>query len=252
MNQNKINSIKKLKKKGMYEITINDDVYKVTEDLIVKYYLIKDKILTDDELDLLKSKIEDENILLKVYNYISYQFRSEKEIEDYLYALNANNLQVSDIINKLKMISLIDDDSLSKSILNYTIAQLKGPKSYKKKLYERKISIVYDYTEEDQLETINKAIEKNKDKNIKQPITKQKNLLINKLLRDGFDEKYIFSEVNKINFSDESNETLKKEIERLKIKYSKYTDKEIRNKIINNLLSKGYKYTNIKNQLDEN
>ena len=85
MNQNKINSIKKLKKKGMYEITINDDVYKVTEDLIVKYYLIKDKILTDDELDLLKSKIEDENILLKVYNYISYQFRSEKEIEDYLY-----------------------------------------------------------------------------------------------------------------------------------------------------------------------
>ena len=58
MNQNKINSIKKLKKKGMYEITINDDVYKVTEDLIVKYYLIKDKILTDDELDLLKSKIE--------------------------------------------------------------------------------------------------------------------------------------------------------------------------------------------------
>ena len=61
MSLNKIESIKKLKKKGMYEITINGDEYSVTEDLIVKYTLIKGKELTDTELSIVKSEIENEN-----------------------------------------------------------------------------------------------------------------------------------------------------------------------------------------------
>ena len=84
MSLNKIETVKKLNKKGMYELTINNVSYNVTEDLIVKYTLIKGKELSENELDLIKIEIANENLLLKVYNYISYQFRSEYEIIKYL------------------------------------------------------------------------------------------------------------------------------------------------------------------------
>jgi len=68
MSLNKIESLKKLKKKGMYEITINGIDYKITEDLIVENILTKGKELTDLELDELKDQIVNDNLLVKVYN----------------------------------------------------------------------------------------------------------------------------------------------------------------------------------------
>lgn len=248
MSLNKIESIKKLKKKGMYEITINGCDYKVTEDLIVKYTLIKGRELTKEELSKIESEIINENLLLKVYNYISYQFRSEYEIKKYLYDLSANENQINDIIIKLKSLNMIDDDYLSVSILNYCIAQLKGPKIYKNKLYERRIEIIHNYNDNDQVEAIKKSIEKNKDKNTKLPVLKQKSLLTQKLLRDGFEEKYVYKLIDEVSFdddTDEQQERLIKEYEKLQIKYSKYTDYEKRNRIINNLMSKGYTYKQI-------
>lgn len=248
MSLNKIESIKKLKKKGMYEITINGCDYIVTEDLIVKYTLIKGRELTTEELSKIESEIINENLLLKVYNYISYQFRSEYEIKKYLYGLSANENQVNDIIIKLKSLNMIDDNYLSVSILNYCIAQLKGPKIYKNKLYERRIEIIHNYNDNDQIEAINKSIEKNKDKNKKLPALKQKLLLTQKLLRDGFEEKYVYKLIDEVSFDDDTDEQLErliKEYEKLQIKYSKYTDYEKRNRIINNLMSKGYTYKQI-------
>ena len=232
----------------MYEITINGCDYIVTEDLIVKYTLIKGRELTTEELSKIESEIINENLLLKVYNYISYQFRSEYEIKKYLYGLSANENQVNDIIIKLKSLNMIDDNYLSVSILNYCIAQLKGPKIYKNKLYERRIEIIHNYNDNDQIEAINKSIEKNKDKNKKLPALKQKLLLTQKLLRDGFEEKYVYKLIDEVSFDDDTDEQLErliKEYEKLQIKYSKYTDYEKRNRIINNLMSKGYTYKQI-------
>lgn len=247
MSLNKIETVKKLSKKGMYELTINNVSYNVTEDLIVKYTLIKGKELSENELDLIKIEIANENLILKVYNYISYQFRSEYEVIKYLEELNATDIQINDIIIKLKSLNMIDDDNLSKLLLNNCITQLKGPKAYKNKLYERKIDIIYEYSEEEQIETIKKAIEKNIDKNIELPALKQKSLLMHKLLRDGFDEEYVYRLINQIEFveTDEQIERLKQEINKLQIKYSKYSDYEKKNKIINSLMLKGYSYNQI-------
>ena len=251
MSLNKIETVKKLNKKGMYELTINNVSYNVTEDLIVKYTLIKSKELSENELDLIKIEIANENLLLKVYNYISYQFRSEYEIIKYLEELNATDIQINDIIIKLKSLNMIDDDNLSMSLLNNCITQLKGPKAYKNKLYERKIDIIHEYSEEEQIETIKKAIEKNIDKNIELPALKQKSLLMQKLLRDGFEDEYVFRLINQIEFveTDEQIERLKQELNKLQIKYSKYSDYEKKNKIINSLMSKGYSYNQINRYL---
>ena len=137
--------------------------------------------------------------------------------------------QIEEIINKLKSINMIDDNYLSSSILNYCMAQLKGPKSYKNKLYERKINIIHEYSEEAQIEVLRKSIEKNKDKNSKLPAMKQKSLLTQKLLRDGFDEKYIYKIIGEIEFDDETEEQLERlqrEFDKLEIRYSKYSEYE--------------------------
>ena len=69
-----------------------------------------------------------------------------------------------------------------------------------------------------------------------------------KLLRDGFEEKYVYKLIDEVSFDDDTDEQLErliKEYEKLQIKYSKYTDYEKRNRIINNLMSKGYTYKQI-------
>lgn len=246
-NDNKITSIKKLKKKGMYQVTINDEDYEVSEDLIVKDIIIKDKILTNEELEKLLLEIDNEKYLQKVYHYISFQMRSEYEIRCYLIDLNCPNDLIDGFIEKLKNQMFIDDSVLSRYILNSCINNLKGPMIYKKKLYDRKINISFEYSENDENECIDNLINKLKLRKTKYPVQKQKRLLSDKLLRDGFSERLIYKKLNNIVFQDDSDETLEKEIikqyHRLENKEMSLYDKK--KKIIQNLLSKGYSYANI-------
>lgn len=243
-----VQSLSKLKKKGMYKVTINDIHYEVSEDFIVANTLVKDKELKQEEFDKLLLGINNEKYFYKVYNYISYQMRSRKEIEEYLCDLGCSKEIIDQIIQKLENLMLIDDDSLSKAILNSCINNHKGPKYYLNKLRDRKIQIIHEYNKDDEINTLNESIEKNRLKKSKYPVQKQKQLLIQKLLRDGFTDCLIYNIINNVDFEDESKETLLKEIDKLNYKYSKDKGKskyEIKQKIINNLMSKGYSYKEI-------
>lgn len=247
-----VKSLSKLKKKGMYKIIINDTPYEVSEDFIVNNTLVKNKELTQEEFDRLLLGINNEKYFYKVYNYISYQMRSEKEIEQYLLDLGCTKEISNSIITRLKNLMLIDDKSLSKAILNSCINNHKGPNYYLKKLKDRKIGIIHEYNKDDEVETLIEAIEKNKLKKTKYPVQKQKQLLIQKMLRDGFSDNLVYKHIHEIEFEDESKETLLKEIDKLFYKYTKnisLEDKkskyEIKQKIINNLMNKGYSYKDI-------
>ncbi len=252
MPQKVIKAIKKLKQKGLYLIQIDDNDYKVSDDLIVNMALVKGKTLNDEEYQTFLNEQKQDNLFLKAVNYISFQMRSEMEIIEFLKKNNASEDEINSIVMKLKNVSLIDDYMLVKAILNSSVNALKGPKHFKKKLYERKIKTSYDieYSKDDEIEVLNESIEKNKDKYSKYPLLKQKNLLAQKLIRDGFTESNIFSLLNQISFIDNSSESLKKDLQKVQLKYNdkKYDDlssSEKRCKIINSLLNKGYSYKDI-------
>ena len=217
----KIINVKKLKKKGMYEVTFATFDIKVTEDLIVKYTLVPGKELDEDIIKEIKQEETKEEMFLKVLNYISYQARSEMEIRVYLNKHECNSNDKEIIIDRLKKLDFIDDYHLSELILDNCISNKKGPNKYKEKLYTKGIKEYKEYS------------------------------LANKLISDGFSPNIVYKEVNKVNFIDNSSELIDKDIDKLIRKYNKLTGKELKNKLITGLLSRGYEYRLITSKLND-
>lgn len=246
MPQKVIESITKTKNKGIYIISFSNQEYKITDDLIVKYALTKGKSLDDETYALLVSDINIEIFYIKVCKYIAYRFRSEYEIRTYLEKLNASIEIIDKIIIKLKSVSLIDDELLARVLLNSSINNLKGSKYFQRKLFNLHIKTDLIYELSDELDTLDKALSKIIYKYEKYPINKQKALIINKLLNQGFSENIVIAKVNKLELINNSSESLLKDYERLERRYSSYDENIRKNKIISSLLRKGYSFDDIK------
>ena len=244
----KIISIKKLNKIGMYELTLEKEKLEVSDDIIVEFKLEKDKEITLDELKKIKKENDKRNIFFKVCNYISYGMRSEYEINKYLKEHNVSASDAKAIIKELKEIDLVDDNKLAFYILDNVMQNKKGPKVFYNKLFERKLNVNKDdyvYSEDKEEEIVDLVITKLYDKKKSLPVKKQKEQLYQKLLRDGFSSSLIEHKINKIDFIDESKETLDKEIIKLNKKYDKLPNDEKKDKMIRNLIQKGYDYHDI-------
>lgn len=248
----KIESIKKLKRPGFYQLITSDEDLTISDDIIVKFNLYKDLELTDIEYQNIKKENEKNNYFLKACNYIFYQMRSEWEVEEYLKKYQLNEEDIIEIINKLKQLQFIDDDILCKLILESSKNALKGPNYFKAKVKKRKLNVninnyVYDADEEESI--IKKLIDKNINKIDTLPIKKQKQYIYSKLLRDGFSNDIINYYINTIEYNDNSDISLDKDYDKLLKKYQKYDDKTKKKKIISSLLQKGYSYTQITHKI---
>lgn len=255
MNQNqiKIESIKKLKRPGFYSLITSEETISITDDIIVKYSLTKDLILTADEFEKLKKDNEKNNFFLKACHYIYYQMRSVKEVEEYLKKYQVSDEYISDIIKRLKDLQLIDDNLLCNLILESTISSLKGPNAFKIKVKQRKLDVnlndfVYPINIEE--EVIDKVIQKNISKKENLPVRKQKEQIYSKLVRDGFSLELINNRINKIEFKDNSDMTLDKDLKKLLKKYQELDDKLKYTKIVSSLMRKGYSYSQIHSKID--
>ena len=244
----KIISIKKLKKIGMYSLETSIETISVSDDIIVKFHLEKDMSLTKDEYKVIKKENDKRNIFFAVCNYISYGMRSEYEIYRYLDEHDVKHKDAVDIVNELKKCQMINDDALAGFILDSVIRQKKGPKVFQNKIFERRLKVDiknYPYSEEKEEEIISLVIDKLYDKKKKLPVKKQREQLYLKLLRDGFTSSIVERMINKVDFIDESDETLLREVEKLKKKYDKLSSEERKMKIIRSLMQKGYDYSKI-------
>ena len=244
----KVIAIKKLKKVGMYQVETTDGEITVSDDIIVEFRLEKDKELTGKEFKELKKENDRRNIFYKVCNYISYGMRSEYEIYRYLDEHDIKKSDAHIIVDELKQAKMIDDNALAGYILDSIIRNKKGPKVFENKIFERKLKISiedFPYSDEMQEEVLDEVILKLYDKKKELPIKKQKEQLYQKLIRDGFSSNLVFNKLNKVDFIDDSSETLKKDVNKLLKKYEKLTDEERKNKMIRSLLQKGYDYSSI-------
>ena len=262
MNYLKIESLKKAKRKGFYDVITSEGKYLLSENIIVQYTIINGAEFEKNEFDKIIKKNEDEKIINSVYSYIAFKMRSENEIKDYLVNKNASNSLIEKCIRDLKNLGYINDNELTKAVMNYTINNHKGPKAVEMKLKERGIdNKIVDatcklYDDDKENEVISLIIDSIISKYQKYPIKKQKQKIQEKLLRDGFSSNIIFNQVSKLNLVFCNDDELEKDI--LKVvktlqnyKYKDCKDYEIKNKFINKMLSKGYSYNDISKYIDK-
>jgi len=254
----KILSIEKNKKSKKYKVITDDLTYTVSEDMIIKHQLFKEKTFTKKEFNKVIEDILEDEYFNKVINLLSMSYKSEYEIIKYIHTNENKNkqylkeFQVQNIIKKLKQLNYINDDKLCDYTIDYYIRNNKGPLYIRQKLIDKKVDeklineklLCYDSTLEEEI--IIKLINKEKNNNL--PIKKFKLNLCNKLMRNGFNSKLVYNLVDKQRFDDNSESLIEKDYTKIYnrvIKKNK-TNSEKKQLIINGLLSRGYEYSLIK------
>lgn len=241
-------NVRKLKLRYKVETTRNK--YYFSEETIIKYSIFKEREFTKEEFEEIAIEEEKNSFLNKAINYLSYQSRSINEVKKYLVNKDCSLELANNIILKIVELGYLNDEALANSILDYTMRTNKGPRILEQNLMKKELTeelikaTVNRYSVLEEQEILEDFLEKLLVKYKNYPVKKQKTLIYQKLLRDGFSNEVISYEMNKVNFIDESAEQLEKDIRKLLNKYDEITFKE-RSLIINKLINKGYDYSKI-------
>lgn len=241
-------SVRKLKLK--YKVETTENKYSFSEETIIKYSLFKGREITKEELDLILAEEIQFALMNKAINYLSYQARSVSEVRKYLIEKEATESIADVIIEKISNLGYLNDEALAKSLLDYVIRSKKGPRILEQKLTQKEIdedlinSTIRKYSEELEEEVVADLLESLLPRYKTYPKKKQKMLVYQKLLRDGFSSEVINNYLNRANFIDESDEELLHDIKKLLNRYEE-VDYKTRSKVINKLMNKGYEYSKI-------
>ena len=146
---------------NFYEIYVDDDKYKIHEELVLKYKLFLNKEIKKEDI----LKIEEENkfyiMLDDIYKYLGKYSKTEYEIKKYI---KTKTKEVDKVYEKIK--HLINDEVYAK---NYCLEKISfsndGPEKIRQSLKFKHIDSNYiedaleEFTEEKQLEKIKKLID---------------------------------------------------------------------------------------------
>ncbi len=255
-----INKIVKLKD-NKYKIQMGDITVVTYDNVIIDNNLLYKKYLDD----VLYNKILRETSYYDTYNktikYILKKKRSEKEILEYLSKYDLSDNDKNRIITKLKNINLINDLEFCKSFINDKIYLSKnGINKIKSDLLNHNIPIEIIDKELNNIDVdlLDNRLEKMILKKINSNNKYSKNFLKQKILNDMINLGYSKDKINEI--LDKhilvDNNIIIKEFDKLYSKLKiKYVGFELKNKIIQKLLSKGFSLNDIntilKNKTEE-
>ena len=245
----KIEKYQKLKS-GKYKVYLEDDrKLELYEDSILKYNLLISKELDDKLIE----EIQKDNNYLDAYylslKYLDIRPRSKKEINDNLVKKGFDSEVIIDTIKKLERQGYINDVSFGRMYLNNKlITTSNGPLKIRKELQQHNLSdedinnILEDYTEDIQIEKINKQINRIVKSNHNKGNVYIKRKINMDLNNEGFSSSLVESAINSLELDDDENRA-KIEYEKLYKKLSKkYSGSELEFKINQKLYQKGFHY----------
>lgn len=245
----KIEKYQKLKS-GKYKVYLEDDrKLELYEDSILKYNLLISKELDDELIE----EIQKDNNYLDAYylslKYLDVRPRSKKEINDNLVKKGFDSEVIIDTIKKLERQGYINDVSFGRMYLNNKlITTSNGPLKIRKELQQHNLSdedinnILEDYTEDIQIEKINKQINRIVKSNHNKGNVYIKRKINMDLNNEGFSSSLVESAINSLELDDDENRA-KIEYEKLYKKLSKkYSGSELEFKINQKLYQKGFHY----------
>lgn len=250
----KVTKIQAQKHKGRYNVFLDGKyAFPVAEATLIEFRLMNDVELTDAQI----KQIQDRENINKAYgdavNYLSYQLRTKKEIKDYLYKKEYHRDAVDEVIDRLEKLRYLDDASYATSFINTQLrTTANGPKIIEQKLLHKGVpanlvqdklyEINQDTLLENATEFAQKQARKQKRASFKQMLIKIRQSLYQK----GFDNEIIEEAIKSLDLEpdeDEELDKLRKLVDKVKHRYDNPA------KLINYLMTKGYKFDEIKKVL---
>ena len=241
-------------------IDAEDKIY-VSIDDYSEYGLRVGNIIDSKVYDLIKNKEDEVVAYQKVLKKVSNKEMTTKEVYDYLnnkFELDIKT--INNIVEKLQSLKLINDEDYAKSKALSFKALFYSKRKVMNKLKDDGIPLdviekVVNESDINDEENIIHYANKYKDSVEGKSIAKKKETIISKLIAQGFKYEDSKKAVENLDFSEdylEENDNLKKEFNKLYRKYKKkYEGTELRNKLYNSLIYKGYKSENIYAVLNE-
>ncbi|ALB29419.1 recombination regulator RecX [Companilactobacillus heilongjiangensis] len=250
----KVTKIQAQKRKGRYNVFLDGKyAFPVAEQTLIDFRLMNGVEVTDEQI----KEIQDSENINKAYgdalNYLSYQLRTKKEIKDYLYKKEYHRDAVDEVISRLEKLHYLDDAAYAKSFIsNQLRTTSNGPKVIEQKMAQKGVpnniiqdsvvEIDYDTLLENATEFAKKQVRKQHRASFKQMVTKLRSSLYQK----GFDNEVIEETIKNLELEpdeDEELEKLRKLVSKVQHRYDKPA------KLINYLMTKGYKFDEIKKVL---
>lgn len=238
------------KKNGMYQVLFDNDFnVDIHEEIILKYGLLIKKEANDKEID----KMLDENKKYIAYNlsikYLSAKMRSIKEVREYLYKYSFDKDTVDEVIELLLKETYLDDSIYAKAFINDKILLSNdGPNKIRNKLKELGIrediieKSILDFTDEIQIEKIDKIINKQVKTNRNKSAFALKNKITDYLCNLGYYKSLVIECLNKTSIK-EDKDLMKKEYEKIYNKLSKkYSGNELEYKVKQKMYALGFNY----------
>lgn len=128
--------------KDRYNIYLdNVFAFGVSEATLVHFALFKNQTLTE-ERSLLIQRYEEENKLFeRALNYLSHALHTKKQVQDKLASYTDKEAVISDILQRLEKLNLLNDQQYAKSYTRTAMnVQNKGPQKIKQELKQKGVS----------------------------------------------------------------------------------------------------------------
>ena len=253
----KITKIEKKKRLYLLETDQNQKVY-ITEDTIIHFMLSKGKEISEStfkEIETFAQLSYGKNLALY---YLSFKQRTSKEVADYLLNYQIQEDNIIQIIQQLKESNWINDRHYTEQFLyQNSLSGDKGPNVLSYKLSQKGVglSIINEEMEKIDFSPIADRLAQKlliKYQN-KLPQRALKDKLLKQMLNKGFTYELGKQSISHLEWQDkqeiESN-LLQKELEKQYYKLSrKYQDYDLRKRLTQTLMRKGYDYSDITSAL---
>ena len=245
----KILKYKKLSS-GRYKLELEDSQpVELYEETILKYELLLKKRIDNSEMIEISEYDKEWDVYYVGLKALKSRFKSTKELRDYLIRKEYPYDLVNNAVEKLLKQGYLNDELFAKSYINnQMVTSSRGPIKISNDLFSKGISQsivnkeIEVFTEEVQLEKINKIIRISLKSNRTRGGMVLKNKIINDLVISGYDLSIISKVISDFEF-DNNDDIAKKEYDKLYRKYSrKYSGKELEYKIKEKLYQKGLSY----------
>ena len=234
------------KKKRLYLLELdNDQKLYITEDTIVKYFLSKDKEISEEELKEIQEFAQysyGKNLALY---HLSFKARTTKEVRDYLTKYEIESGIIDKVVQHLKEDKWLDDRQYARNLIEANLLSGdKGPSLLQQKIQQKGIP-----------KSILQEIKLLKKYQGKYPLKAIETKIIQALISKGFaynQAKIAFQNLEPETDEETTNELILKELEKQYRKYSKkYEGYDLKQRLTQALARKGYDYSDITSAIRE-